>query len=110
VIQHLRFAFQIDFGIDVGGVDGDVTEPGADGVDVHAGAEQVRGGGMPNDVRTNAFVRERRACGGSLGNIFADESMNAVAGNSLATVIQKHRRIGRAVAREFEQFCASGWP
>ena len=94
VIQHLRFTFQIDFGIDVGGIDGYVTEPGADGVDVHAGAEKVRGSGMPNDVRANLFVRERRASDGSLGNIFADEAMNAVAGDSLAAVIQKHRRIG----------------
>jgi len=46
VIQHLRFTFQICFGIGAGGVDGDVTEPGADGVDVHTGAEQVRGGGI----------------------------------------------------------------
>ena len=41
--EHLRFVVQIDFGIDVGGIDGDVSEPGADGVDVHAGAQQVRG-------------------------------------------------------------------
>jgi hypothetical protein len=47
VSQHLRLAFQIDFGIDVGGIDGYMTEPSADGVNVYAGAEQVRGGGMP---------------------------------------------------------------
>ena len=93
MIQHLRFTFQIDFGIDVGGVDGYMTEPGADGVDVHAGAEQVSGGGMPNDVRTNAFVRKRRASGGGLGNIFTDQAMNAVAGDSLSAMVQEYRLV-----------------
>ena len=43
MIQHLCLTFQIDFGIDISGVDGNVTEPGTDGVDVNAGAEKMSG-------------------------------------------------------------------
>ncbi len=32
---------QVDLGIDVGRADRDVSEPGADSVDVHAGEDQV---------------------------------------------------------------------
>jgi hypothetical protein len=37
LFQHLSFAFEIDLDIDVGGVDGDMTEPCTNSVDVHAG-------------------------------------------------------------------------
>jgi len=35
VVEHLCLALQIDFGIDVSGIDGDVSEPSTDGVDVY---------------------------------------------------------------------------
>ncbi len=38
--EDVCFTLQTDFGVDVGRVDGDVAEPGADGVDVHAGAQK----------------------------------------------------------------------
>ena len=41
------FTLQIDFGVDVGRVDGHVSEPSADGVDIDAGAEQMRRGRVP---------------------------------------------------------------
>ena len=37
LFQHLSLAFEIDLDIDVGGVDGDMTEPRTNSVDVHAG-------------------------------------------------------------------------
>ncbi len=36
VCEDFGFPLQIDFGVDVGRVDGDVAEPGADGVDIDA--------------------------------------------------------------------------
>jgi hypothetical protein len=41
--ENLGFSLQVDFGVDVGCVDGNMTEPRADGVDVDTGAQQVRG-------------------------------------------------------------------
>ena len=51
--QRLGLHFQIDFGVNIGRVERDMPEPGADGIDVHASAEQVRGRGMANRVRAN---------------------------------------------------------
>jgi len=53
--EHFRLPLEVDFGIDVGCVDGDMAEPGADGVDINAGAQQVRGCRMPDGVRLIAL-------------------------------------------------------
>ena len=44
--KSLGFHLKVGFGIDVGGVDGDMAEPGADSVDVNAGAKKMRGSGV----------------------------------------------------------------
>src|ERR1700691_3273397 len=46
VREGLCFPLQINFGIDVGGVEGDVPEPSTNGVDVHACAQEMSGGGV----------------------------------------------------------------
>ena len=53
--QSLGFHLQIDFRVDVGRVERNMAEPRANGVDVHAGAEQVRGRRMTNRVRADPF-------------------------------------------------------
>ena len=45
--KYLSLPLQIDFSVDVGCVDGHMTKPRADSVDVDTGAQQVRGGCMP---------------------------------------------------------------
>ncbi len=47
----LAFSVEVDFGVDVGGAEVDVAEPGADDVDVDAGVEEVNGGGVADRVR-----------------------------------------------------------
>ena len=49
--ECLRFHVEVGFSVDVGGVDGDVTEPGADGIDIDASPEQVGCGRMPDHMR-----------------------------------------------------------
>ena len=39
VCEDFGFPLQVNFGVDVGGVDGYVSEPGTDGIDIDAGAE-----------------------------------------------------------------------
>ena len=51
--QSLGLPLQIDFCIDVGRVQRNMAEPRANGVEVHAGAEQVRGRRMANRVRAD---------------------------------------------------------
>ena len=57
--ENLRLSLQIDVSVDVGCVDGDVTEPCADGVDVDTGAQQVCGCRMPDSVRADAPAKQR---------------------------------------------------
>ena len=59
VSEHFGFTLQVDFGVDVGGVDRDVAEPRADGVDVDAGAQQMRGGCVPDGVRAEGSTKQR---------------------------------------------------
>jgi len=47
VSEHLRFALKINFGVDVGCVDGNMAQPCADGVDIDSRAKQVSGRRMP---------------------------------------------------------------
>jgi hypothetical protein len=42
--EGLRFHFQIYFGVDIGGLNRRVAEPGADGIDIDSGTKKVRGG------------------------------------------------------------------
>jgi hypothetical protein len=47
VTENFRLSLEIDFGIDVGGIDGDMAEPRADRVDVNPGTKQVGSSRMP---------------------------------------------------------------
>ena len=58
--EDFCFALQIDFGVDVSGVDGDMTEPCADGVDIDAGAEQVRRGRVSDGMWADRPAEQRR--------------------------------------------------
>ena len=55
--EYFRLPLEVDLRIDVGCIDGDVTEPRSDGVDVDAGAEQVRGCRMSDGVRADGSVQ-----------------------------------------------------
>ena len=58
--KDFGFTLQIDFGVDVGRVDGDVSEPSADGVDIDAGAEQMRSRSVADGVRADGSSKFRR--------------------------------------------------
>jgi len=60
VYEHLGLSLEIYFGVDVGGVDGDMTEPCADGVDIDAGAEQVCRGRVSDGMRADRPAEQRR--------------------------------------------------
>ena len=108
--EHLRFALEVYFGVDVGCIDGDMTEPRSDGVDVDAGAEQMCGCRMPDRVRTDGSVQERwigSCCG---ADVITKHPVDAVAGNRLAKSVEEDRLFGQAVAGESEQRGRGDWP
>jgi len=85
VRKGLCFTLQINFGIDVGGVDGHVPEPGTNGVDVNACAQQMGGGCVSNRVRADALAQQRRARNTGLLRITTQQPMDTVASDSLAS-------------------------
>jgi hypothetical protein len=44
VASALAFIFQIGFSVDVGGINRDVAQPSADGVDIYSGSQKMCGG------------------------------------------------------------------
>ena len=58
--QRLGLHFKIDLCVDVGGIDGNMAQPGSDRIDVHAGTQKVRSGRVTDYMRTNPLLRQRR--------------------------------------------------
>ena len=56
--EHFGFPLEVNLGVDVGCIDGYMTQPGSDGVDVDAGAEQMRGGCVPDGVRDDGPAKQ----------------------------------------------------
>jgi len=56
--EHFCLTLEIDFSVDVGCINGDVTEPRPDGVDVDPGAQQMRSCRMSDGVRADGSVQE----------------------------------------------------
>lgn len=55
--EHFCFSLEVNLGVDVGCSNGYMTQPGSDGVDVDAGAEQMRGRRVPDRVRADCSVK-----------------------------------------------------
>src|ERR1017187_8695601 len=58
--KSLSFHLKISFSVDVGGVDGDMAEPCADGVDVDTGAKKMRGSRVADGMRSDSFLAHLR--------------------------------------------------
>src|SRR6266481_1098868 len=56
--ECFRFHFQVDLRVNVRGVQGDMSEPSPDGIDVDAGAKQMDRTRMSKTVRANALCRD----------------------------------------------------
>jgi hypothetical protein len=59
VCEDFGFTLQIDLGVDISCVDGDVAEPCADGVDIDAGTQQMRCGRVSDGVRADRPAQQR---------------------------------------------------
>ena len=95
--QCLGLHLEVDFGIAVGGFEGDVTEPRSDRIDVHASAKEVDGRGVPNRMRADSFGIERGHPFGSPGDGTFDDRVNAEPGQTLTAHVEKHRGLSWAI-------------
>ena len=76
--KHFCLPLQVYLCIDVGRIDGHVTEPRPDGVDIDSGAKEVGGRRMPDGVGADRPVRQcwARGCDGAY--VLADHPMNTM--------------------------------
>ena len=95
--QRLGFHLKVDFRIAIGGFERDVAEPRADGVDVHARAEQVDRGRVPHRMRTDSLRGERGQPPGRPGDGPLDNGVDAESRQGVTAHIEKHRRLGGAI-------------
>ena len=108
--QHLSFTFKVDLCVDVGGVDGDVPHPGANGVDVDARAQEMGSGCMTDGVRADSFPQQRRTLERCFSNMSLQQRVNTGTGQWLTEPVEEYRLIGRPVSDEDEQPLGCGCP
>jgi len=87
--QSHGFHLQVDVGVDVGRIKGNMPEPGANGVYINASAEQVRSGRMSHGVGANALCRERRHLDPELNGVASYKSINPKARHRMSAPIEK---------------------
>jgi hypothetical protein len=69
--------FKIDLGIDMGRIERNVTQPGADRVNVYAGTQEVHRCGVANRVGANLFGAQGRDLVACLEHVAFHEGMDA---------------------------------
>ena len=86
-----RLGVQIDFSVDICGVDRHVTEPSTYRVDVHARTQQMGRGRVTNRMRADSLGAQRGKSRRYLADIALHQRMNAESGHGLTAPIQKDR-------------------
>src|SRR5229473_7939064 len=87
-----------------------LPEPGANGVDVHPGAEQVCGCGMANGVGADPFCRQRGHLDLGLVDVPFDQGMNAEACYGMPAAIEKDTAPRGAVCDQGSEFAHGARP
>ena len=97
--HRLGFHLEVDFGIDVGGIDGGVPEPRTDRVDIHAGEHQVAGGRMPQHMGRYFPPDQRR----HLGRAALDDPVDAEPGERLSAPVEEDSVTCGTALDQFDQ-------
>src|ERR1039457_1878833 len=101
--QGFGLHFQINLRIDMRGVQRDVSQPTADGIDVDACTQQMDGTCVPHGVRTDSFLFEGRHFCARLDQRPLHEVIDAKPGERLTKAVQKHSFMrGTATHQGFE--------
>lgn len=88
--KRFRFHFQVDFGIDMSGVQGDMSQPGPNGIDVHTRTEHMNPAGVSQGMRADGLGRERRQRLTCVYNRTMDESIDTEPCQRLIDSVKEH--------------------
>ena len=96
-LQGLGLHLQIDLGVSVGRLEGDVAEPRTNRVDVHSGTKEMHGGRMANGVRADLLVPQRRHFLGRFVDGAGDQGVNTVSCDRRSADVKEYTRDARTV-------------
>jgi len=102
--QGFGFCLEVDFGIDIRGLQRDMAEPAPDCVDVDASAQKVGRGGVADGVRADTLCRQRRRLGSSLQSVTFNDGMDPESSNRSPAAIEKDWPGRRAFACDGGEF------
>ena len=88
--ECLGLHFQIDFRINVRGIERNVTQPGADGVNVHASTEKMGRRRVPNSMRTHALPGNRRCPVQDSLNVSFNHRVDSETRDGVAVPVQEY--------------------
>ena len=108
--KSFGFHFKISFSVDVGGVDRDVAEPGADGIHVDTCTKKMRRGRVANGVRADSFlVHVRHPAHGGV-RMSRHDLMDVEASERLRATIEEHAPLAIPPGNEILQRHGCGCP
>ena len=87
-----------------------MTEPTANGVDIHTGAQEVSRSRVANGGWTDAFCSQRRHLRGGSPDIAFDECVDSESGQGLAAAVEKDVFTKSAARNEGMEFSSGLWP
>jgi len=102
--KNMRFMLQVGFSVNVGGINGNVPEPGTDCVDIDTRAKKVRSRRVPDGVRTDTLAQQRLMPDGRFHNISPQHRVYPVPCDRLAAMIKENRLIWRTVLSKKSKF------
>lgn len=102
--QSPGFHLQIDFRVNVRRIQRNMPEPGANGIDIHTGAEQMCGRRMSNAVRANPLCHQRGHLGLEAARVTFHQGVNAEASYGMSATIEKCTRCRRTIYDERLKF------
>jgi hypothetical protein len=100
VSESLGLHFQIDLCVNMSSVQGHVSEPATDRVDVNTCTEQVTGGRMTNRMRTDAFGFERRYRRARLPHRSSYQGVDTKPSQRLSETVQEHSFVRTTAAHQ----------
>ena len=104
VCEGFGFHLEIDFGVDIRCVQGNVAHPGPYSVDIYSSAEKVCSSRVSNAMRADTLDENRRNVGTNPPDVSFNQPVNAEARDGAAVTIQEHMLTGWSATDGGDQF------
>src|ERR1051326_2250461 len=100
----------MDLAVDVGGIDGHVAKPSADGIDVYASTKEMRSRRVADGMRADAFADQRLDRFAGAFGISLNHCVDSKASDGRIVAVQENVGIRLPVSDQRRQRCHSSRP